>query len=522
MKIAIHRLNLWLIISVLILAGCSQPATPEPTLAPMPTPTIPPPTSTPTPIPDTPTPVPPTPIPTPTLPDAKTDPLGALRYAETTALFRTATFTMTTTARVVIEETTAQALGADATEILEQVLNNIIAQLIGKGEGAVEIVDAETNTSNYYGRMEFGLGDQSVVVDMVFINGTVWAGTDGRWEVFGPGSAGNTGATNNPMSRLSDEAVDAVWVEDIIIGGEALRRIHVDIDPKRSILGKSLVDGLTSASDLSPEQRDALIEEMSVGSDVWLIADTLRVRQEIYHLEVLAPLPSAEDSGVKDGRWRMIMDQVVRFDNFDRPVDIKPPLMTSPIPSVTMSPPPPTVKATPSIDSTPVVTGTGSAYTSYVPVRDVSGALLVEVPAEWGQVESEPVTDDSGKSIGVMLVAAPTGADNGPLAYVAAFTSDSNQFDANAILDGNDYGDLCQKYEGRSDYADDVYSGRLDRYSQCGVHEGVMFAAAVAPKDRDYFVTIYVLVLTDADVEAADHIFKTFRVVGRLPGMPNK
>ncbi|MFZ1474356.1 MAG: hypothetical protein WAV79_15650, partial [Anaerolineae bacterium] len=86
----------------------------------------------------------------------------------------------------------------------------------------------------------------------------------------------------------------------------------------------------------------------------------------------------------------------------------------------------------------------------------------------------------------------------------------------------SDTKELCQKYEGRQDYADDVHTGRLDRYSQCGVHEGVMFAAAFAPKDRGYFVTIYVLALTDADVEAADHIFKTFRVVGTLPGMPNK
>ncbi|MGB3217870.1 MAG: hypothetical protein WBD79_10740, partial [Anaerolineae bacterium] len=521
MKIAIRRLTLWLIIGILILPGCSQRATPNPTPASTPTLTIPPLTSTPTPIPDTPTPAPPTPTPTPALPDAKTNPLGALEYAETTALFRTATFTMTTTARVEIEETTAQALGADATELLEQALNNIFAQLIGKVEGAVEVVDAESNTSNYSSRMEGGFGDQSAVVDMVFISGTLWAGVDGRWEVFGPGSAGNAGASNNPVTRLSDEAVDAAWVEDLTIGGEALRRIHVDIDPKRSFLGKSLLESVTAASDLSPEQRDALIEEMSVGADVWLIADTLRVRQESYHLEVLAPLPSAEDLGVKDGQWRMIMDQIVRFDNFDRPVDIKPPLMNAPIPSLTISPPTPTAEATPSIGSTPVGSGAGSAY-KYVPVRDYSGALLVEVPAEWDQVESEPVTDDSDKPIGVMLVAAPTGAEDGPLVVIAAFANDSDQFDADAILDTSDTKELCQKYEGRQDYADDVHTGRLDRYSQCGVHEGVMFAAAFAPKDRGYFVTIYVLALTDADVEAADHIFKTFRVVGTLPGMPNK
>ncbi|MBK9233803.1 MAG: hypothetical protein IPO15_23930 [Anaerolineae bacterium] len=368
--------------------------------------------------------------------------------------------------------------------------------------------------------MELGFGDQSAVVDMVFINGTLWAGSDGRWEVFGPGSAGNAGASNNPVTRLSDEAVDAAWVEDVTIGGEALRRIHVDIDPKRSFLGKSLLESVTAASDLSPEQRDALIEEMSVGADVWLIADTLRVRQESYHLEVLAPLPSAEDLGVKDGQWRMIMDQIARFDNFDRPVDIKPPLMNAPIPSLTISPPTPTAEAAPSIGSTPVGSGAGPAY-KYVPVRDFSGALLVEVPAEWDQVESDPVTDGSGKSIGVMLLAAPTGAEDGPLVVIAAFANDSDQFDADAILDASDTKELCQKYEGRQDYADDVHTGRLDRYSQCG-HEGVMFAAAFAPKDRGYFVTIYVLALTDADVEAADHIFKTFRVVGTLPGMPNK
>ncbi len=156
-------------------------------------------------------------------------------------------------------------------------------------------------------------------------------------------------------------------------------------------------------------------------------------------------------------------------------------------------------------------------YQNYVRITDDSGALVMEVPEEWDEIDGSPWTLDNGEVIGAKLTAQPTGATDGPLVYLSASVTDPDQFDADALLDQTSFEDTCNQYEGRSDYADQVYTGRVDKYSECGASNSVTFVVIAAPEDRSYFTLMMVVALTDADLQAADRVFNTFEVVDTLP-----
>lgn len=164
------------------------------------------------------------------------------------------------------------------------------------------------------------------------------------------------------------------------------------------------------------------------------------------------------------------------------------------------------------------MSGAGAAYENYVRISDDSGALVMEVPEEWDQVDGSAWRDDAGTIIGAQLMAQPTGADEGPFVLLSAAAARPGQFDADELLDQSSFEDVCTQYDGRADYADQVYAGRYDQYSGCGASEGVVFVVAAAPEDESYFTLVMVMALTEADLQAADRAFNTFEVVDRLPG----
>jgi hypothetical protein len=76
--------------------------------------------------------------------------------------------------------------------------------------------------------------------------------------------------------------------------------------------------------------------------------------------------------------------------------------------------------------------------------------------------------------------------------------------------------DLDDRYE----YNDGFYRGFYDYYSNCGAPGGAgyLILAAVPIQDTgDILVFVEIQIVSDADVDAADHILKTFDIVGALP-----
>ena len=78
-------------------------------------------------------------------------------------------------------------------------------------------------------------------------------------------------------------------------------------------------------------------------------------------------------------------------------------------------------------------------------------------------------------------------------------------------LDSFDYSASCT-YDARYDYSDPVYTGKYDLWTDCGDTGALFVVLAVLPEDLSYFVLVNVLVITDADLDALDHILDSFIV----------
>lgn len=164
---------------------------------------------------------------------------------------------------------------------------------------------------------------------------------------------------------------------------------------------------------------------------------------------------------------------------------------------------------------------TTGGYSGYVEVVDDTGSIMVEVPAEWSEVDGALWEDEDGVH-GAAIVAS-SNLDDFDQYYdtpgvVFLASEELAQFgDASELLNLFDFSDDCY-YDGRYEYQDPLYSGMYDLYESCGGADMIMVVVAAYPEDRSYATVLAVQAITDADLDAADHILDTFVVVGPLPG----
>ncbi len=157
----------------------------------------------------------------------------------------------------------------------------------------------------------------------------------------------------------------------------------------------------------------------------------------------------------------------------------------------------------------------GTAYTDYVQVEDDSGTVSVQVPAEWDQVDGSPRESDSGPVPSV--AAAP---DLGayfeswlaPGVEVMAVGSDAG-VDVGAALDdvGAGAAEACTD-AGREPYEDQLYSGQIQYYSDCGGTGSAVVLIAAQPPDAQFTALVIVQLATEADAAVLDQVIQTFVV----------
>jgi len=163
----------------------------------------------------------------------------------------------------------------------------------------------------------------------------------------------------------------------------------------------------------------------------------------------------------------------------------------------------------------------GATYTNYVGIYDDSQAVYVEVPQEWTDVSGANWVGDDGTVLGSELKASTNiagfegdyvtpGVDIIASPGLGGSTMDE-------LVDFYDYSTDCT-YDGRFDYSDPVFTGRYDQYSNCAGQGSVIIVLAAEPADKTYAVIVEVQAVTEADLDALDHILNTFNVVGTLPG----
>lgn len=162
-----------------------------------------------------------------------------------------------------------------------------------------------------------------------------------------------------------------------------------------------------------------------------------------------------------------------------------------------------------------------ATYTEFVGIYDDSQAVYVEVPVEWAEVDGSNWVGDDGTLYGSQLMAAPsisgfstTYTTPGVQILAGAFFGDMTMGE---LVDFFDFSGDCV-YDGRFDYADPIYSGVYDQYSDCAGQGSVIIVLGAEPAAKNYSMVILVQAVTSADVDALDHILNTFNVVGTLPG----
>jgi serine protease Do len=159
-------------------------------------------------------------------------------------------------------------------------------------------------------------------------------------------------------------------------------------------------------------------------------------------------------------------------------------------------------------------------YSNYVGIYDDSGALYMEVPAEWADVDGSNWVSE-GAVFGASLIAAPsvegfnTTWDTPGVQMLASAQLASS--DMAELLSFFDYSADCT-YDSRNPYEDPVFTGQYDLYTNCGGAGSSIIVLAVEPADRSYAVILVTQAITSADFDAIDQVLNTFNVVATLPG----
>jgi serine protease Do len=168
---------------------------------------------------------------------------------------------------------------------------------------------------------------------------------------------------------------------------------------------------------------------------------------------------------------------------------------------------------------------TGEAYSEYTAWTDNLGAIQVEVPTSWVEVDGTPWTSDNGADF-ASIWASPNLADFdgtwGTPGVKFNVTADKEKVGGHIQMleatRGLEFLRAC-KLDDRYEYNDGAYRGFYDYYINCGASAAAyMILVAVPVQDTgDIILFVEIQIITDADVEAADRILQTFNIVGNLP-----
>ena len=167
----------------------------------------------------------------------------------------------------------------------------------------------------------------------------------------------------------------------------------------------------------------------------------------------------------------------------------------------------------------------GGDYTEFVTVVDDTGAISMQVPSSWNEVNGKLWESDWS---GVHFVAADIQAAPDLDDFSSYYSAPGVDFAASKdwgkiggyvqLLDGTRhwYEDNCD-LEGRYDYEDEAYEGKYDMWKCGGDSLVIVLSARPIANPMDFLTLVQVQVVSDADIDALDKIMATFDVVGSLP-----
>ena len=161
---------------------------------------------------------------------------------------------------------------------------------------------------------------------------------------------------------------------------------------------------------------------------------------------------------------------------------------------------------------------TPASYSGYNLITDNEEKIRVQVPVEWGDIETG-VWDFKGKKSGVFLAASAdlanfysTRSQSGVLIGVSHLLAQTYDREGLLGLEKRDLSRQCV-HQGRFDYKNQFYSGKYDHFTNCSGTPGIM-VFTTASADGKSLIMIRIAVVSEADLEAVDTIINTFQVLG--------
>jgi serine protease Do len=173
--------------------------------------------------------------------------------------------------------------------------------------------------------------------------------------------------------------------------------------------------------------------------------------------------------------------------------------------------------------------GSTSGTYNYVKVTDDSGSISVEVPDTWTDIDGSAWkakwTLDNGSQYNfsadsITASTDLTGYNNGydtPGVFFAASTDLAKIGGYAQLLEGLRpwYQSDCT-LKGTYDYSDTTYEGKYDLWTNCGPNGNMVVSLACRPisNPTGFLMVVEVKIVTNADLDALDHILKTFDTTG--------
>jgi serine protease Do len=165
--------------------------------------------------------------------------------------------------------------------------------------------------------------------------------------------------------------------------------------------------------------------------------------------------------------------------------------------------------------------GGGATYAEYTTITDDTGAMSVEVPAEWSDVDGAPYQGADGTQRTDVRAASDLEAfQTGWTTPGMIFTASSQlaqSSDEVAVLDElvEPLSGQCT-YAGRQPYEDAAYTGQYDTFTDCGGVGATYVVVGAVPPDRSFVIRVQIQANAERDLEALDRILRTFVVTGEV------
>ncbi|MEE8421729.1 MAG: trypsin-like peptidase domain-containing protein [Dehalococcoidia bacterium] len=167
-------------------------------------------------------------------------------------------------------------------------------------------------------------------------------------------------------------------------------------------------------------------------------------------------------------------------------------------------------------------------YTEFVSVTDDSGVLVVEVPADWTDLDGTPWFTDEPFAPSITVAADLDGFLNswtepglffGVSEELATLTGVAGVLDQVRGIIGLD--EACD-FVGRFPYSDSFYSGQFDQFEGCGGEDVIYISLAALPEDGRFIISVQVQLHARQDASVLDSVLDSFIVLSGPPVTPTR